>query len=93
MSGSMATLLTPRKNLGSGIITFPFSDGDSIEIPSGAAGMELTNYIDTTNVLAKHILIRKTLLNSPDETNLTTMVGATCAVDCNANQPMSVRVD
>ena len=93
VSGVLATLLAPHKNNATGIITFPFSDGDSIELASIEEGMTVTNYLDTNNVIAKHVLIRKTLLNSPDGTDLHTMVGATCSMDCNANQPMSVRID
>jgi hypothetical protein len=93
VSGVLATLLAPHKNNATGIITFPFSDGDSIELASIEEGMNVTNYLDTNNVIAKHVLIRKTLLNSPDGTDLHTMVGATCSMDCNANQPMSVRID
>lgn len=93
VAGVLATLLSPSRNNATGIITFPFSDGDSIEIASIEEGMSATNYLDTNNIIAKHVLIRKTLLNSPDGTDLHTMVGATCSMDCNANQPMSVRID
>ena len=93
VSGVVATLIDVSKNTSTGAITGLFSDGNSLEFANGAQIMSETDYIDTDNVLCKHVLMRKTMLNSPDETNLTTMVGATCTVDCNATQPMSVRVD
>jgi hypothetical protein len=93
MPGVVATQLPPRKNTTTGAITFPYSDGNELEFSSGQQALDATAYLDTDNTVAKHFLIRKTLLNSPDETNLTTMVGATCTIDCNATQPVSVTTE
>jgi hypothetical protein len=92
VAGKMATMTNVRKSA-TGAITFDYSDGIQLEFTSGANVIEVTDYIDTDPTLAQHILARKALLNSPDETNIETMVGATCAIDCNATQPVSVRID
>ena len=93
VSGKLSTMTSVQKNTLTGAITFGFSDGTQLEFSSGASVIENTDYIDTDPTLGQHILARKAMLNSPDETNLETMVGATCAIDCNATQPVSIRID
>lgn len=91
--GVVSTLTAVVKNLSTGSITFKFSNGNEQEFPSGASAIALTDYLDTTNEVAEHILIRKTMLNSPDETNLTTVVGGKCSIDFNANAPVTLTIE
>lgn len=93
VAGKLSTMIAVEKNTSSGSITFSYSDGTQLEFASGASVIEATDYIDTEPTLGQHILARKAMLNSPNETNLETMVGATCAIDCNATQPVSIRID
>lgn len=92
VAGVVATLTGVHK-APSGIISFRFSNGNEIQFASGADAITQTDYLDTTTEVAEHVLIRKTMLNSPDETNLTTVVGGKCSIDFNANAPVTLTVD
>jgi len=91
--GTVATLTNVVKNTTSGSIRFIFSNGNDREFSSGAQVMTETDYIDTSSKMAEDVLIRKTLINSPDETNLTTCVGGKCSIDMNATQPFTLTVE
>lgn len=91
--GQVVTLTDVRKNTATGSITFQFSNGSNREFSDAAQILSETNYLDTAPGVAEDMLIRKTIVNSPDETNLHTMVGAKCSIDLSANQPVTVTVD
>lgn len=93
VAGVVATLTDVLKNTSTGVLRFRFSNGNEREFTGGAQAILSTDYLDTSPGLAEDILIRKTLVNSPDETNLTTMVGGKCSIDMNANAPVTVTVD
>ena len=93
VAGVVATLTDVLKNTSTGVLRFRFSNGNEREFTGGAQALSLTDYLDTSPGLAEDILIRKTLVNSPDETNVTTMVGGKCSIDMNANAPVTVTVD
>lgn len=71
-----------------GSITFSFSDGQSKEFADLAQlAFELSS-IDTDVDMAKKMLCLKAYRNSPDGANMTTMVGASCSIDFNADVPV-----
>jgi hypothetical protein len=93
VAGVVATLTNVIKNTTTGSIRFQFSNGNEQEYPDGAAAISGTDYLDTTSKTAEDVLIRKTMLNSPDETNLTTVVGGKCSIDFNANAPVTLTIE
>lgn len=93
MSGVVATALPPRIDSATGIVTFPFTDGQDVQYPSITEAITQTDFIDTDNTLAKQMLIRMMCKRSPDGTNLHQLVGATCTIDALANQIVSVAID
>jgi hypothetical protein len=93
MSGQIATLTKVTKNITTGALRFDFANGNQIEAADYDQAMAATDYIDSTVQLAQDILIRKTLINSPDQTNLETCIGAQCAIDMAANVPIVLTID
>lgn len=93
VAGIVATLTNVVKNLTTGAIRFDFSNGSQREFANGAAAIAETDYLDTSPTIAEDVLIRKTLVNSPDETNLHTVVGGKCSIDMNANNPVTLTID
>lgn len=91
--GQVATLIDVVKNTTTGSLRFVFSNGDEREFVDAAEAMSTTDAIDTTPELAQNMLIRKTLFNSPDQTNLRTCVGGKCSIDMNANNPVTLTIE
>lgn len=89
VQGIIVTLADVTKNTANGEISFTFQN-TTRSFSNVAQIRDATDYIDTQDKLAQDILIRKTIINSPDETNLTTMVGKKCAIDIQANVPFTV---
>ena len=93
MSGQIATLGNVYKNTSTGALRFDFGSGTQLEFADYEAAMQATDYIDSTPQLAQDMLIRKTLVNSPDQTNLETCIGAQCSVDAKANVPLVLTIE
>lgn len=71
-----------------GAITFQFSDGESKEFADLTQLYNECKPIDTEVETAKKMICLKAYRNSPDGANLSTMVGASCAIDFNADIPV-----
>jgi len=93
MPGQITTLTKVTKNTTTGALRFDFANGSQIEADGYEQAMSATDYIDSTPQLAQDILIRKTLINSPDQTNLETCIGAQCAIDMAANVPIVLTIE
>lgn len=93
VSGQITTLVQVTKNTSTGALLFGFANGNQLEFNDYEQAMATTDYIDSTPQLAQDILIRKTLVNSPDQTNLETCIGAQCAIDMAANVPVVLTIE
>lgn len=91
VAGTIVTLTDVVKNTSTGSITFKFSSGSQREFESLEQAISETDYIHTEPTLAEDILISKTIALSPDGTDLHQLVGVKCAIDINANQPVTVQ--
>lgn len=90
VAGVVVTLTNVSKNTSTGSVAFTFSNGSQRIFDSQEQGVSETNYIHTQPTMAEDMLIAKTFALSPDGTNLHQLVGVKCAVDINANQPVTV---
>ena len=93
VSGQITTLTQVTKNTSTGALLFGFANGNQLEFNNYEQAMSSTDYIDSAPQLAQDILIRKTLVNSPDQTNLETCLGAQCAIDMAANVPVVLTIE
>lgn len=98
VAGVIVTLIDVIKNNTTGTIRFKFANGSDREFPdftsilSDASSISIEG-IDSTPALAENMLILKTIRNSPDGANLENMIGASVAIDFNANVPVVMTVD
>ena len=93
VSGQITTLTQVTKNTSTGALLFGFANGAQLEFTGYEQAMSETDYIDSNAKLVQDILIRKTLVNSPDQTNLETCIGAQCAIDMAANVPVVLTIE
>ena len=93
MSGQITTLIQVTKNTSTGALLFGFANGNQLEFADYEGAMQATDYIDASPQLTQDLLIRKTLINSPDQTNLETCLGAQCAIDIAANVPIVLTIE
>ena len=89
MPGVIETLTKVTKNSTTGVVKFKFDDVE-LEFADEAAALAEVSYLDTDPEVVRHMLILKTLRNSPDFTNLENMVGASCSLDLQANVPCAL---
>jgi hypothetical protein len=93
VTGVVVTLVDVVKNTATGSITMKYSNGNQVEYTGGEQIKTTTDYLDTDPEVAQDILARKTILNSPDETNLTTCIGGKCSMDFTANAPVTLTLE
>lgn len=87
MPGVIETLNSVQRD--GDVLYFNF-DGAQLEFPSIADALNVVGLLDTEAATARHMLILKTLRNSPDGANLETMVGGSCSLDFQAATPVVI---
>lgn len=89
MPGVMATMTGAHFNESNGQINFTFSDGSGFTFADSAAVETECGY-DVDPDFPKRVLCMRALRKSNGLANLSVMIGATCAVDMNADTPVAV---
>lgn len=86
MTAQAITMTGVAKDNNTGVITWQFGpEGIEKTIEQSLSVRDELQHIET----AKKLLIAKAIANSPDGTNLETMVGVVCTIDFDANDPIS----
>lgn len=88
MPGITATNTNVAINETTGTIRFDFSNGDQREFQDLNALKSAVQKYDTDVSIAQDIVILKAIRNSPDGSNLTTMVGQGVSCDFNGTHPI-----
>ncbi len=79
-----------RPNSETDEVSFNFADGNSIIYPSWETAKQELSVLDSSPEFAQKILMYKSIVNSPDGTNMTTLVGVQCAVNFQAAVPIAL---
>lgn len=87
MPGLIETLVGVQRDGDSLFFNF---DGAQLEFPSIAEALNVVGLLDTDPTTARHMLILKSIRNSPDGTNMETMVGASCSLDFQSATPVVI---
>lgn len=88
--GQSQVLQSVSRNTANDEVTFNFADGTSSTFPSWEDAKQQLQGLDSTPEFAQKILMYKSIANSPDGTNMTTMVGVQCAVNFQAAVPIAL---
>ena len=88
MPGTGTTLTNVRVDTGNGHVLFDFSDGTELEFTNWADALSQTQYLDTVAQTVQHMLVLKSVRNSPDGSNMSNMVGGSILSDFSAQLPI-----
>lgn len=88
--GQSQVLQSVNRNTATDEVTFNFADGNSAIYSSWEQAKQELQSLDSTPEFAQKILMYKSIANSPDGTNMTTMVGVQCAVNFQAAVPIAL---
>jgi len=88
--GQSQVLQSVNRNTATDEVSFNFADGNSSIFPSWEQAKQDLQALDSTPEFAQKILMYKSIANSPDGTNMTTMVGVQCAVNFQAAVPIAL---
>lgn len=88
--GQSQVLQSVNRNTATDEVSFNFADGNSTIYSSWEQAKQELQGLDSTPEFAQKILMYKSIANSPDGTNMTTMVGVQCAVNFQAAVPIAL---
>jgi hypothetical protein len=69
-------------------VTFSFSNGDNMTLPSWEIAAESADIVDSDPMFLQRILIGKSYRNDPSGANMVNQVGAQVSANLSANEPI-----